>query len=222
MELNNIYNMDCRDGIKKIPDESIKLICTDPPYFLGMTHNGQKGAWEDLAICKPFYMDLAKEFERVLAPDGEFYIFCDWRTYAFYYPIFADVLPVKNMIVWDKMAGAGNHYTFSHELIIYGAMSNINKKGSNIWSIPGYTNPTCRIREGEKLHPTQKPLEVVRKIIEDGSRPGDTVLDCFMGSGTTAIACRELGRNYIGFELADKYCSIAKKRVTAYELAYTD
>lgn len=75
METNRIYNMDCLEGIKKIETGSVKLVATDPPYFQGFTHNGQKGAFNDLAISRPFFAQLAQEFARVLSGDGEFYIF---------------------------------------------------------------------------------------------------------------------------------------------------
>ena len=71
LELNRIYQMDCLDGIARIPTGSVKLIVTDPPYFLGMTHNGQRGSFVDLAICKPFYKLLFNEYKRILRPDGE-------------------------------------------------------------------------------------------------------------------------------------------------------
>ena len=66
---------------------------------------------------------------------------------------------------------------------------------------------------GIKVHPTQKPVELITKMIEDSSEPGDTVLDTFMGSGTTAVACMRTGRNYIGFEQDEKYHAIATQRV---------
>lgn len=75
LETNRIYNMDCLEGIKKIETGSVKLVATDPPYFQGFTHNGQKGAFNDLAISRPFFAQLAQEFARILSEDGEFYIF---------------------------------------------------------------------------------------------------------------------------------------------------
>lgn len=84
MELNRIYNMDCLEGIKKISDKSINLICTDPPYHLGLTHNGKKGTFNDLNIAKPFFTQLLKEFKRVLTDDGCMHMFTDWRSFAFY------------------------------------------------------------------------------------------------------------------------------------------
>lgn len=68
MITNQIYNEDCLEALKRVPDNSVDCIITDPPYFLGMTHNGQKGSFKDLSICKPFYRDLFLEFNRVKKP----------------------------------------------------------------------------------------------------------------------------------------------------------
>lgn len=203
---------DCIELLKEIPDNSVDLIATDPPYFQGMTHNGQRGAFNDLFLCKPFFDKLAAEYKRILKPDGEFYIFCDWRGYAFYYPIFSSVLPVKNLIVWDKKSGAGNFYTYTHEFIIYGTMCNKNKKGTNVWREKGFSSG-AKSTNGEKVHPTQKPVELMEKIIENSSDPGDVVLDTFMGSGSTGVACLKTGRKFIGMELDERYFDIAKRRI---------
>lgn len=211
-QLNKIHHMDCIDGIKEIPSGSVNLIVTDPPYFLGMTHNGQKGTMTDLAICRPFFETLFKEFNRVLTPDGKVYFFTDWRGYAFYYPILAQPIPVKNLLVWDKVSGAGNNYAFHHELVIFGAKSPVNIGGSNVIRLKGFSGGAKRTN-GEKVHPTQKPVEIIEKFILDASKEGDTVLDCFMGSGTTAVACVRTGRNYIGFEIQEKYIEIALDRL---------
>lgn len=203
---------DCLELIKDIPDESVDLVATDPPYFLGMTHNGQKGSFGDLVTCKPFYTQLAKEFKRVLKPDGEFYIFTDWRGYAFYYPVFSECLPVKNLIVWDKGSGCGNFYTYNHELIIYGAMCTKNKKGANIWREKSFA-AGAKKTNGEKVHPTQKPIELMEKIILNSSPENGVVLDTFMGSGTTGVACVKTGRKFIGLELDTSYFDIAEQRI---------
>lgn len=168
MRLNYIDNIDCLEGLKDIPDKSVDLIVTDPPYFLSMGHAGDKEnakslglssnrTFNDLAICKPFYSQLFQEYRRVLKDDGSFYFFTDWRMAAF-------------------SSGA---------------------KSTN----------------GKKVHPTQKPWELIAKAIEDATEPGAVVLDTFMGSGTTAVACLKTGRNYIGFELDEKYHAIAMQRI---------
>lgn len=218
MELTENINLlqgDCIDLLPKIPDGSINSIITDPPYFLGMTHNGQKGCFNDLAICKPFYQKLFTEYKRVLKPDGCVYFFCDWRSYAFYYPIMNGILGVKNMLVWDKKSGPGNFYNYQHELILFTTKRNaLNVKGSYniITGILSFSNGAKKTN-GEKIHPTQKPIELIEKFIRDSTDSGDTVLDSFAGSGTTGVACINTGRRFIGIELDDNYFAIAKQRI---------
>ena len=218
MELTENINLlqgDCIDLLPKIPDGSINSIITDPPYFLGMTHNGQRGCFNDLAICKPFYQKLFTEYKRVLKPDGCVYFFCDWRSYAFYYPIMNGILGVKNMLVWDKKSGPGNFYNYQHELILFTTKRNaLNVKGSYniITGILSFSNGAKKTN-GEKIHPTQKPIELIEKFIRDSTDSGDTVLDSFAGSGTTGVACINTGRRFIGIELDDNYFAIAKQRI---------
>ena len=211
----SLLHGECTVLLSKITDGSINSIITDPPYFLGMTHNGQKGCFNDLAICKPFYQKLFTEYKRVLKPDGCVYFFCDWRSYAFYYPIMNGILGVKNMLVWDKKSGPGNFYNYQHELILFTTKRNaLNVKGSYniITGILSFSNGAKKTN-GEKIHPTQKPIELIEKFIRDSTDSGDTVLDSFAGSGTTGVACINTGRRFIGIELDDNYFAIAKQRI---------
>lgn len=80
----SIINKNCIDGLKKLESNSINAVVTDPPYFCGMTHNGNKGIYSDLNLMEPFFKIVFEEFKRVLKPDGEVYVFCDWRTYPFF------------------------------------------------------------------------------------------------------------------------------------------
>lgn len=228
MQLNYIYNVDCLEGLQEVPDKSVDLVVTDPPYFLSMGHAGSstnlaKGkseqlnsnrAFNDLAICTPFYKQLFQEYSRVLKDDGSFYFFTDWRGYAYYFPLLNAALPVRNLIVWDKKSGPGSFYSFAHELIIFGTYKPKTKAGvgTNIWRASAF-NSGAKKTNGEKVHPTQKPVELIEKAILDSTEPGAVVLDTFMGSGTTAVACVRTGRNYIGFELDERYHAIARERV---------
>lgn len=228
MRLNYIDNIDCLEGLKEIPDKSVDLIVTDPPYFLSMGHAGSatnaaqtksvalnsNRTFNDLAICTPFYKALFEEYARVLKDDGSFYFFTDWRGYAYYFPLINAALPVRNMIVWDKKSGPGSFYSFAHELIIFGTYKSKTKGGvgTNVWRLAAF-NSGAKATNGEKQHPTQKPWELIVKAIEDSTEPGAVVLDTFMGSGTTAVACLKTGRNYIGFELDEGYHAIATQRI---------
>lgn len=228
MRLNYIDNIDCLEGLKEVPDKSVDLIVTDPPYFLSMGHAGSKTnaskseqlnsnrAYNDLAICTPFYKQLFQEYRRVLKEDGSFYFFTDWRGYAYYFPLLNAELPVRNLIVWDKKSGPGSFYSFAHELIVFGTYKPKTKAGvgTNIWRMAAF-NSGARATNGEKVHPTQKPVELIAKAIEDSTEPGAVVLDTFMGSGTTAVTCIRTGRNFIGFELDERYHGIAMERIAA-------
>lgn len=220
MEINKIYNEDCLEGIQKIASASIDTIITDPPYFIGMTHNGKKGNYNDLIIMKPFFDSLFSEFSRVIKENGKVYIFCDWRTYAFYYPLLLKHISVRNMLVWDKISGPGSSYAFTHELILFAEKDTPYMKRSNIFRIPGFS-AGAKKTNGEMLHPTQKPVEVIEKLITDSTKEGDLVLDCFMGSGTTAVAAKKLNRNFIGFEIQEKYITISENRLKQVEILPT-
>ena len=214
--INQIFNEDCLDGIKKIPDKSISCIICDPPYFTGMTHGyGDKAQMLDLAVCKPFYKELFREFKRVMNYRASLYWFCDWRSQGFYLTaMLEENIPVKNCLVWHKGAAQGNFYTYSHEMILFATNDNkFHKKGLTnvILGIPGFCQ-NCRL-DGGKVHTSQKPLGIIEKLMRDGSEEGDTVLDCFLGSGTTAVAAINLNRRYIGFELSEKYFEIARRRI---------
>lgn len=225
MRLNYIDNCDCLDGLKEVPDKSVDLIITDPPYFLSMGHAGSKTnakdsqlasnrTFNDLAICTPFYKQLFEEYARVLKEDGSFYFFTDWRGYAYYFPLLNAALPVRNMIVWDKKSGPGSFYSFAHELIVFGTYKSKTKGGvgTNVWRMAAF-NTGAKATNGEKQHPTQKPWEVIAKAIEDSTEPGAVCLDTFAGSGTIAVACLKTGRNFIGFELDEGYHAIAQQRI---------
>ena len=230
MRLNYIDNVDCLEGLQEVPDKSVDLIVTDPPYFLSMGHAGSSAnlargtseqlnsnrAFNDLAICTPFYRQLFQEYARVLKDDGSFYFFTDWRGYAYYFPLLNAALPVRNLIVWDKKSGPGSFYSFAHELIIFGTYKPKTKAGvgTNVWRAPAF-NSGAKKTNGEKVHPTQKPVELIEKAILDSTEPDAVVLDTFMGSGTTAVACLRTERNYIGFELDDRYHATALERVAA-------
>jgi site-specific DNA-methyltransferase (adenine-specific) len=215
--LNTIRQGDCLDLIKELPDASVDCIITDPPYFLGVTHDGKKGTYSDLIIMKPFFETLFFQMERVLKDGGHLYMFCDWRTYPFMYPIADQYISVKNMLVWYKGMSGGNQYGFSHELIIFAAKGSVNVGGLNtILHIPGFATGAKKTN-GEKMHPTQKTVEIVEFLMLNGTEEGDTVLDCFAGSGTTAIAAIKNGRNYICFELQGKYCKIAQDRINKWK-----
>jgi len=227
LELNKIYNMDCLEGMKQIKDNSIPLIITDPPYNINYKSNRsldkkyreriQKTEWDINFDIKPFF----NEMMRILKEDGVLYLFGRSDTYD-QYPIKAN-----NVLVWDKLdfgLGDLNWYSTSYEFI-YVFRKNKGKanwcaknrpegifrhyKVQNFNSEEG--NPNLLINNQFMKHPTQKPIKLIRDIIKNHNI--NLILDPFMGSGTTAVASKQLNRNFIGFEISKDYCDIANKRL---------
>lgn len=195
-----------------LPDGSIDLIATDPPYCVGASSNGTKSTFTDFNLMRPFFEQLFAEWRRVLKVGGHAYCCTDWRTYPFLYPLIVKYLRVRNLIVWDYgWLKTGNWYRYTHELIIF-AVNGDGKRTfgtseTDVWRLPpvNYTKP--------KRHPAEKPVELMTRMITNSTAEGDVVLDPFAGSATTAVACIELNRRFIGYELDEYFYGVAQKRI---------
>lgn len=213
MELNQVYNQDCLEGLDRMQSNSVDLVIADPPFCVGTTSNGLKGNWSDNNLIRPFFDLCCSKLSRVCKPDTELYINTDWRTYPLLYPIIYKYFYVRNLIVWDyEWIKAGVYYRFSHEFIIYATMGEAKRRFSaserDVWRIKP-VNFTLK----NKLHQSQKPTELIKKMIENSSTPGDVVCDPFMGSGTTAVVAESMGRNFIGFEIDENHFATCQRRI---------
>lgn len=214
IEIDKIYNEDCLDGMKRIPDQFIDLVVTDPPYCIGTTSNGKKGSWNDNNLIRPFFDSYFKELKRICKPSAQIYINTEWRTYPFLYPIMLKYFDIKNLIVWDyEWIKAGNYYRFSHEFIIYAISEPSTKRSFNAGERDVWRIKPINFTSKNKLHNAQKPIELIQKMVNNSSKEGDIVLDTFSGSGTTAIVCKASNRHFIGFELDEKYYSLSLDRI---------
>ena len=120
-----------------------------------------------------------------------------------------------NTLVWDKGSGPGNFYTSEHEMVLFATRNTqFRCKGARnvLRGIPGFGSGAKRTN-GAMVHPTQKPVELIARLITDSTAEGDTVLDCFMGSGTTAVAALRSGRRFVGFEIDENYHAVALRRI---------
>ena len=220
LEINKIYNMDCMEGMKHIEDKSIDLVITDPPYKLvqgGCTNKAVtlKGA-TNLKSGNVFsynsikFSDWIPEVYRVLKENSHCYIMCNDRNLKELLIESENAgFKLLNILVWKKKRHSPNRYYLKNaEFIVFlrkGKAKNINNMGTfQCLEIDNVEN---------KLHPSEKPVKLMEIFICNSSKSGDTVLDPFMGSGTTAIACINTNRNYIGFELDKHYCEIANERI---------
>ena len=214
--INKIICGDCLKVMKDIPDNSIDLVLTDPPYFLPASHYQTRKQFirnfSDLGILEYFIKDTFLQFNRITKESGIIYIFCDEQSYPlFYYHLYPFCKSVRPLI-WDKKTSInGYSWRHQHELIIFAEMPKSKPIPTGDGDILRYSAVKVDSRE----HPAEKPIDLNKTLIEKSSQENDIILDPFLGSGTTAVACKSLGRRYIGIEISPEYCEIARRRVNA-------
>jgi DNA modification methylase len=224
---------DSRALLASIGDQSVDLICTDPPYNLGGYSTGNiKMAWRsefnnDVAAWDQIEFDPREwlaEFRRVLKPTGTIFAFTSYNMLGRWHEVFDPAFDTFQFIVWHKtnpppkLRRAG--FLNSCELIVCcwdrGHTWNFTRQRDMHNFIEA---PICAGNERVKdpVHPTQKPLRVLRRLIELASGPGDLVLDPFMGVGSTGVAAVELGRRFVGIEIDEAYVGAARRRIDETE-----
>ena len=220
---------DSRRLIRAMPAGSVDLICTDPPYNLGSYSTGNiVMSWRtdfnnDVADWDQGSFEPAEwltEFRRVLKPSGNLFAFTSYNLLGRWHEAFDPAFDTFQIVVWHKTNPPPKLYRAgflnSCELIVAawdrGHVWNFGRQREMHNFIEA---PICGGRERVKdpVHPTQKPLKVLRQLIEWGSREGDLVLDPFMGVGSTGVAAVELGRRFIGIELEPAYVAAAQRRI---------
>ena len=217
MELNKIYNEDCLEGMKRISGGSVDLIVTDPPYLINYSRHVKGHRFENKILNDnnpELISKYIKECYRILKNNSAMYMFTSHKTVDFFKQELENTgFNVKNMIIWDKqrqgMGDTSTVFGFQYELIFFvskGQPKIRGKRLSDIWSFP-------KVVGRNQVHQNQKPIELIERCVTKHSNEGDVVFDGFMGSGTTAIACINTNRNYIGFELDEEYYETSIKRI---------
>ena len=204
---------DCLELMKNIPDGSVDLVLTDPPYGIDFQSNFRKNKFNKIENDIAVNAEFLDECKRVLKDTGAFYCFTRWDVYPSWIEQIRKRFKVKNCIVWFKRGGGlwdlKKGYIYNHEFIIYCAEKNHRLNGKRRNDVFEFEKDA----PSTYVHPTQKPVSLLKEIIERSSNDGGVVLDCFMGSGSTGVACVNTNRNFIGIELDDGYFNIAKKRI---------
>jgi len=204
--LNTIICGDALLELKKFPDESIDLVLTDPPYGTKTNQRGDSFMIGEFSNILPLVLP---EIYRVLKPNGAFYCFTSWTQMSEWLLRFQQYFKLQNLLIWDKKRHSGcyspSSWQFTWEGIFFGI------KGKR--KIRKYQKDVLISEEKGKRIAMQKPVDIVKKLIEASSDEGMVILDPFIGSGTTAVACKQLKRNFIGIEISPEYCKIANERL---------
>lgn len=222
-----IFHQDCLEGLKAIKSGSVDLIVTDPPYLIKDTHAG--GNTRLARTIQPVNNELREnglvggldpailpELVRVLKTIN-LYIWCNKAQIPEYLDFFVKGLGCSfDIITWIKTNAPPtfhNKYLSDKEYCLYFRKGGYCQPTSYETAKTAYFQPTNVVDKKAYPHPTIKPLNIMKTLIENSSRMGDLVLDPFLGSGSTAVACMELGRQYLGFEINGDYYETAKRRI---------
>jgi len=210
---------DCLEEMKKITNESVDLVVTDPPYLINYKTNHRKN--KNHRFCKTIKNDdnfeliskYLQELNRIMKNDTAGYMFCSFDNVEFFKSEIQKYFKIKNMIIWvknnwtagDLKAQFGKQYEIIF-LFNKGRKFFNGKRITDIWNFD-------RIAGKKQLHQNEKPLDLIEQCLLKHSKEGDVIFDGFMGSGTTGVACKKLKRDFIGIELDEEYFNIAVKRI---------
>lgn len=222
---NRILNADSYEFIKQIPDKSIDLIVTDPPYDFS-TGGKMTGIFKDRGkrhfdaiegknLDKNINMNIFEDLIRILKTIN-IYIWCNKEQIHQYLNFFEDKDCLFEIIIWNKtnpIPLVNNRYLPDKEYCLFFRQKGIGINGSYETKKTVYYEKANVFDKELYKHPTIKPLNIIKNLIINSSNEGDIVLDCFLGSGTTAVACKELNRKYIGIEIDKEYYKIAEDRL---------
>lgn len=220
---------DSYEVLKKLKDKTIDLIVIDPPYDIEATNGG--GSINKIKKLNRSLNDLVEanitegydiekygeEFMRIMK-EPNIYIWCNKKQIPDYFNFYVNKYKCTfDILVWQKVNALptySNKYLSDCEYLLY------FRKGKGKCFPQSYEDAKTIYQapiniKDKKLygHPTIKPLDLTEKIIRNSSKEGQMVLDSFMGSGTTGVACKRLNRNFIGIEISEKYYEVAKKRI---------
>jgi site-specific DNA-methyltransferase (adenine-specific) len=209
-----LYLGDCLDVLRDLPDGSVDAVVTDPPWMGYETGRYDASAWhKPIEYLSP--TAYAADLYRLLRDDTAVVLWCRWDVFSDHAgALVAAGFTVRNCIVWAKpnhTAGdlSGNLGN-KHEMAVFAVKGKWRRhegREVNVWEEPHLFS------RGKRDHPTEKPVNLMARAVRLVGPEGATVLDPFMGSGTTGVACVQTGRKFIGVEIDPTYYAIAERRI---------
>ena len=209
-----LYKGDCLEVMDKLIKEGIKvdMVLTDPPYGINLTPQRVSGKFKGTKVINDDTLEwLPKAVDKIYElTKNVAVVFCSWQFIDVFKIAFEKKFIVKNILVWNKdWFGMGNNYRPNYELILLLCKTNVKTKSKNKSNILTYR----RISPQKMLHSCEKPVPLLTDLILELTDENNIILDCFIGSGSTGIACLNSNRNFIGIELDEHYFNIAKDRL---------
>lgn len=215
----DLHNGDCLEVMKSIPDGSVDMVLTDPPYGMSFVSNHRADKHKPIANdSSPEWIDdLASELHRIVKDDTAHYVFCSYHHIDKFKQAFERYFKIKNILTWVKnntsMGDLKGDFAPKTEFILFLQKGRCLIRGKRDCNVLQYA------RTGNELHPTQKPVDMLEFLISKFSDENMVVCDPFMGSGSTMIACLNTNRKGIGIELDKQYFDIAQKRINEHKAA---
>ena len=228
MEEIKLYNADCLNILKTIPNNSIDLIIIDPPYDFMTKHKSNNytgagafgklgrsyhGELENDNMIKGINENVLKELVRVMKKIN-IYIWCNKEQIYNYLSFFKQYN--FDLLSWHKtnpVPTCNNKYLSDTEYLLFFRENGVKIYGTYATKKKYYITPTNKEDKNKYKHPTIKPLNITENLILNSSKENDIILDCFMGTGTVGVACKKLNRKFVGIEIEEKYFDIAKQRI---------
>lgn len=207
------YQGDCIEILDNLPQ--VDAVITDPPYMINTKSSmtGKLNSWADMCNGAYWYTAWIDKVREHLKSTGCLWTFCNWRSLVTMQKASCDARwPIESLLVWDKCwigTGSMRGLRPSHEFVALFAMPE--------FKIPNRSLPDIQKFKWQSTkphgHPAEKPEKLMQWLVEISTKPGDTVLDPFMGSGTTGAAAVKVGRNFIGIEESDHWLNVAEERI---------
>lgn len=218
---------DCSELLKDIPDKSIDLVIIDPPYekkgngyycgggAFGIAKRKYHSQLDKKQLLNGIDNNILDELVRVMKKCN-IYIWCNKQQLRQYIDYFEEKGYNTDLLTWHKtnpVPTCNNKYLSDTEYLLFFRENGVKIYGTYATKKKYYVTPTNK--EDKKLykHPTIKPVDIIENLIINSTQENETVLDCFMGSGTTGVACKKLNRNFIGIEIEENYYNIACERI---------
>jgi site-specific DNA-methyltransferase (adenine-specific) len=216
-ELNKIYNLDCMEGMKQIPDKYFELAIVDPPYFKGPNKRQYYGRRiNKLNIKRRDYSEIKgwdipnEQYFKELLRVSKNQIIWGINYYDFYLG--------PGRIIWDKVNGASSYsdceiaYCSTHDSTrLFRYMWNGMNQGKSINE--GHIMQGDKSKNEKRIHSTQKPVNLYKWQLMNYAKPGDKILDTHVGSASSLVACYEMGFDFLGFELDKNMYELASNRL---------